>query len=80
MRTKPFTAPRVETAYEEKETAPEQPAPAQEATAPGTPEPPKVEKTFFQKYGIILLIIAAAATIYFFMKYKIVPKVAAIVS
>lgn len=80
MRTEPFRAPAIEQPYEEKEvvteTTTDGTAAPESSTQPETPTPkPAPEKTFLQKYGIILLIILAVAAIYFFTKFQIVPKV-----
>lgn len=79
MRTTPYHFTKTEAAPEPNETpaaepVKETPAPA----APTAPQPPK--KTFLQQYGWLLAIVAVIAAIWFFMKYKIVSKAAAVVA
>lgn len=49
-------------------------------TEPGTPAPPAAavpdNRTFWQKYQVLIIILAIAAVALFFWKFKIVPKAA----
>lgn len=69
MKTETTTAP---------ETQPEaQPEVKTDTPAPQQPAAPVAEKSFLEKYGIVLLIVLIAALGFFFWKFKIVSKAAA---
>lgn len=79
MRTIPFTNPKVEEPYTEKEPDKNEP-PAGEAkpetkqdTQPTTA--PQPQKNFLQKYWWIIVVAVLLAAAWFMRKYQIVPKI-----
>lgn len=55
--------------------APEAAEPVKETPAPEQPAAKQPEQNFLQKYWWLFVLAIAAAAIYFFNKFKIVPKV-----